>query len=112
MRDDPRPQAAARGDAAKKADDTPMPSDVVAVIDRPRLAVQRLSTTLRVPVGNTILIGGMTMSDEHTAKDQTLYLFVKLIVQELRDGASGDSSTAKSPAAEEKPGSPDSVKEH
>jgi hypothetical protein len=94
LRDDPRPQAPARGEAAKGADDSPTPGDVVAVIDRPRLAVQRISTTLRVPVSSTMLIGGMTMSDEHTAKDQTLYLFVKLIVQELRDGA-GDSPATK-----------------
>jgi hypothetical protein len=78
LRDDPRPQAAARAGAAKAADDSP--------IDR------------------TMLIGGMTMSDEQTAKDQTLYLFVKLIVQELRDGAGGDSPAQKAPAADEKPG--------
>lgn len=51
-----------------------------------------------------MLIGGMTMSDEHTAKNPTLYLFVKLIVQELRDGAGADSP-AMPPASEEKTGS-------
>jgi hypothetical protein len=61
------------------------PAEVVAVLDRPRLSVQRLSTTLRVPVGATMLIGGMTMSDDATAETPTLYLFVKLMVQELRD---------------------------
>jgi hypothetical protein len=97
MRDDPRPQAAVRADAAKAADDSPMPADVVGAIDRPRLAVQRLSTTLRVPIDRTMLIGGMTMSDKHTAKDSTLYLFVKLIVQELRDGESDVSSAVAKP---------------
>jgi hypothetical protein len=53
----------------------------------------------------------MTMSDEHTAKDSTLYLFVKLIVQELRDGEGGDLNAAKSRAPDEKPGSPGSAKE-
>jgi hypothetical protein len=80
-------------------------------IDRPRLAVQRLSTTLRVPIDRTMLIGGMTMSDEQTAKDSTLYLFVKLIVQELRDGQSEKSSAVANPAVrEDSADSPDSAK--
>jgi hypothetical protein len=99
MRDDARPPAAVRADAAKADEDSPMPADVVAAIDRPRLAVQRLSTTLRVPIDRTMLIGGMTMSDEQTAKDSTLYLFVKLIVQELRDGESEKSSAVANPGA-------------
>jgi hypothetical protein len=101
MRDDPRPQTAVRANAAKAADDPPMPADVVGAIDRPRLAVQRLSTTLRAPIDRTMLIGGMSMSDEHTAKDSTLYLFVKLIVQELRDAKSEDSSAVAKPATSE-----------
>ena len=49
-----------------------------------------------------MLIGGMTMSGEQTAKNQTLYLFVKLIVQELRDSTSESSSAvAKPPVHEE-----------
>jgi hypothetical protein len=111
LKNDSASPAAVRAGAAKAAHDSPMPGDVVAAIDRPRLAVQRLSTTLRVPIGSTMLIGGMTMSDEHTAKDQTLYLFVKLIVQELRDGDGGDSNAAKSRAPDEKPGSPGSAKD-
>jgi type II secretory pathway component GspD/PulD (secretin) len=67
------------------------PAEVVAALDRPRLNVQRLSTTLRVPVGATMLIGGMTMSDNATAETPTLYLFVKLMVQELRDETTSES---------------------
>ena len=97
----PGAPAAARANA-KATDDSPTPSEVVAAIDRPRLVVQRLSTTLRVPVDSTMLIGGMTMSGEQTAKNQTLYLFVKLIVQELRDSTSESSSAvAKPPVHEE-----------
>lgn len=84
----------ARADAAKGGDG---PADVVAALDRPRLNVQRLSTTLRIPVGSTMLIGGMTMNDAATANDPTLYLFVKLIVQELRDGKQGEAAADTTP---------------
>jgi type II secretory pathway component GspD/PulD (secretin) len=88
------PPAAALADAAKGGD---APAEVVAALDRPRLNVQRLSTTLRVPVRSTMLIGGMTMNDTATANDPTLYLFVKLIVQELRDGKQGEAAADKQP---------------
>lgn len=52
-------------------------------IDRPRMLTQRLSTTLRVPVGRPTLVGGMSF--EGQAAPSTLYLFVRVSVQELRD---------------------------
>jgi len=52
-------------------------------LDRPRMLTQRLSTTLRVPVGRPTLVGGMSF--EGQAAPSTLYLFVRVSVQELRD---------------------------
>jgi hypothetical protein len=67
---------------------TPVPRsarDVTNALDRPHLAVHRLSTTLRVPVNRQMLIGGMTFDDEADAGAASLYLFVEVNVQELRD---------------------------
>ncbi len=69
------------------------PAQIVEVIDRSRLAVQRFSTTLRVPVGEPMLVGGMTFSSRPQPGEANLYLFVKAAVQEL--GAE--------PAAQQKP---------
>jgi hypothetical protein len=87
-------------EAVGESDRGVSPESVVAALDRPRLTVQRLSTTLRVPVDSTMLIGGMTMSKDPVANDPTLYLFVKLIVQELRDGTDSPAG-AKPPATDE-----------
>lgn len=67
-----------------KAGDGASPRDVVSVIDRPKLAIQRLSTTLRVPVNRTMLVGGMSFGGTKNNSGQ-LYLFVKVAVQELRN---------------------------
>jgi hypothetical protein len=64
---------------------TNTPAGVVAAIDRPRLMTHRLSTTLRVPVGQPTLIGGITFESEPKPGEPSLYLFVKIAVQELRD---------------------------
>jgi len=58
---------------------------VIASIDRPRLLTHRLSTTLRVPVDQLILVGGMTVESDQKLDEPHLYLFVKASVQELRD---------------------------
>jgi hypothetical protein len=67
-----RPLAA--GDAAQ----------VVGALDRPVLHSQQLSTTLRIPVGNPALVGGMTFLSGG-ANEPNLYLFLTAHVQELRD---------------------------
>jgi len=63
----------------------PTPLDVVAAINRPRLMLHQLSTTLRVPVNRVILVGGMTVGSDPELAGVNLYLFVKVAVQELRD---------------------------
>jgi hypothetical protein len=82
--------------------------DVAAVIDRPQVANQHLETTLRVPVERRMLVGGMTFEAQPKAGDPALYLFVKPIVQELRDDqtakpdgkpAAGKDSAPVAPAA-------------
>jgi hypothetical protein len=60
------------------------PAQIVDVIDRSRLKVQRFSTTLRIPVGEPMLVGGMTFSSQPKPGEASLYLFVKTAVQELR----------------------------
>ena len=62
-----------------------LPQEVVDSLDRPQLNVQRLSTTLRVPVGQPYLVGGMTFSGSGQEVASDLYLFVEVAVQELRD---------------------------
>lgn len=58
---------------------------IVTAIDRPQITTQRLSTTLRAPVGQTMLVGGMTFEGKPQANDPNLYLFVTIAIQELRD---------------------------
>lgn len=55
------------------------------LIDRPVLMNHRLSTTLRVPVRKTVLVGGMTFESKVGAGQLNLYLFVETSVQELKD---------------------------
>lgn len=71
------------------------PLQVVAALDRPRLVVHRLSTTLRVPVDRVALVGGMTL-DEGNGPSGTLYLFVKTSIQELyEDNQPADPADAE-----------------
>jgi hypothetical protein len=58
---------------------------LVSAIDRPEVLTHRLSTTLRVPVGHPMLIGGMTFDGKPQAGEPNLYLFVTVAIQELRD---------------------------
>ncbi|HUY91802.1 MAG TPA: hypothetical protein VMV10_23875 [Pirellulales bacterium] len=63
------------------------PEEIVAAIDRPVVATQRLSTTMRVPVDRVTLVGGMTFDIEHGVGDGALYLFVKTAVREVHEEA-------------------------
>lgn len=60
--------------------------DAVSVLDLPKLAVSQLSTTVRVPVDRTMLVGGMDFVGEQGASGKGLYLFVTASMQELVDG--------------------------
>jgi hypothetical protein len=68
------------------------PTHVVAALDRPVLQSQRLSTTLRIPVGRPMLIGGMTFSAGRA--EPNLYLFLTPHVQELRDEEPDEAEAA------------------
>jgi len=74
----PAPQGAAAGAASSIR-------DVVGAIDRPRLAIQHLETTVRIPADRRMLVGGMTFEGQPVAGSPNLYLFLKVTVQELRD---------------------------
>ena len=58
---------------------------VEASIDRPLLMNHRLSTTLRVPVDQPVLVGGMTFESDPAPGEPNLYLFVETSVRELKD---------------------------
>ncbi|HEX5104058.1 MAG TPA: hypothetical protein VFV87_09625 [Pirellulaceae bacterium] len=75
-----RPPAAG-GEKAAKAGAV---EQVIEALDRPPLASQRLSTTLRIPTGRPTLVGGMTFSGAGGG-EANLYLFLTARVQELRD---------------------------
>jgi hypothetical protein len=93
----------ARGSPAAAAPEGPLA--VVAAIDRPMLVSQQLETTLRVPADRRMLIGGMTYEIRPNAGEPNLYLFMKAVVQELRDDrapAKAEGKPAK--AAELMPG--------
>jgi hypothetical protein len=49
-------------------------------IDRVRLAANQLATTVRMPVGKPVLVGGLTMVDD--APQKPLYLVIELTVDE------------------------------
>ena len=71
--------------AGRAAWRTPPLRDLVTAIDRPRLAVQHLETTLRIPVDHRMLVGGMTFQRQPDLGSANLYLFLRVAVQELRD---------------------------
>jgi len=74
---------------------TPSPAEVVAVLDRPRLTVQRFSTTLRLPVEKPMLVGGMTFESAPVPGEPNLYLFLNVSVQELRDDVEASKPAVK-----------------
>ncbi|WP_166830682.1 hypothetical protein [Thalassoroseus pseudoceratinae] len=61
------------------------PAQLKAVVDRPRVDLQKIATTVRVPVDTPMLIGGMTFADRPQTGEKNLYLFVQAHVQELRN---------------------------
>jgi hypothetical protein len=112
-RDKPAPRA---GKAAAEGQ-AEVVSQLVAAVDRPQLNSYRLATTLRVPINETVLIGGMSASGEPEPGEPGLYLFVHLAVQELRDeepaappvvpaevGQKSEGGGQKSDGAEGEPG--------
>jgi len=101
-RDQPSQQAAAPGDAER----APV-RGIVDVLVRPELMVHRLSTTLRVPVDRTMLVGGMTYQSVPKPGEPNLYLFVRTSVQELRDDT---PTTGLNPVAEPKAEAPKAKK--
>jgi hypothetical protein len=74
---------------------------VISAIDRPRLMTHRLSTTLRLPVDQTMLVGGMTFDAVPKPGGQHLYLFAKVSVQELRDDVPSRGSDVEKDAVPE-----------
>ncbi|MEX2173221.1 MAG: hypothetical protein WD872_02595 [Pirellulaceae bacterium] len=78
-----------------------LPADSVQLVDsldRPELDSQRLSTTVRMPVGRPMLVGGMTFAAPG-ADNPNLYLFLTTHVQELRDDEPAE--TELQPAADD-----------
>lgn len=73
------------GDDKQKADAMAAVLTAVAAIDRPHLQNARLSTSLRMPIGQVMLVGAMSFDDQTIAHGNNLCLFVKLSTQELRD---------------------------
>jgi hypothetical protein len=61
--------------------------DLAAAVDRPQIENCHLATTLRIPEGRRMLVGGMTFESIPQPGQPNLYLFVKVQVQELRDDA-------------------------
>lgn len=84
-------------------DSQPRPAELIASLDRPEVQTQRLSTTLRVPVDRTMLVGGMTFSTRPKPGEPSLYLFVRLSVQELRDDIEPDELQVPNTAAADAP---------
>jgi hypothetical protein len=91
--DRPAARPAAKGAADGHGD---VINQLVAAVDRPRLNTYRLGTTLRAPIDETVLIGGMSAAGEPQPDEPGLYLFIHLAVQELRD------EERAAPAVEEK----------
>ena len=52
---------------------------IAAAVDRPQIHHYRLETTLRVPAGRRVLVGGLTYG-KPSADESNLYLFVKATV--------------------------------
>ncbi|MBN2580829.1 MAG: hypothetical protein JXB10_17720 [Pirellulales bacterium] len=74
-------------DKAARSETTSVVQDLAAAVDRPRITNYHLATTLRIPSGRRMLVGGMTFEGVSATDQPNLYLFVKVQVQELRDEA-------------------------
>lgn len=73
------------------------PQAVVAALDRPQLVCHLLETTVRIPVGRRMLVGGMTYEIQPDPGDPNLHLFVKVALQELRDDQPADKAGVPAP---------------
>jgi hypothetical protein len=95
------PQHAAAG---KEGSAALKPIDVANAIDRPRLAMQEFSTTVRLPVDRPMLVAGTTYRprENYEEAEPDLYLFVTVSVQELRD-----EQRERTPATQAKPNDSD-----
>lgn len=89
------PKVAAPANAKSSADAGP--ADLIAAIDRPQVSVNRVDTTVRIPIDRLMLVGGMSFDDGDKAASN-LYLFVKVAVQELRS----DKQELRNDAAQKK----------
>jgi hypothetical protein len=77
---DAKPQTPTAGVAAgANSPSANMVQAVAAAVDRPVIHHYRLESTLRVPVGRRVLVGGLTYGDP-SADETNLYLFVKATV--------------------------------
>ena len=101
-----QPAAARPAVENAEAGGLPGPAEIIAAIDRPKLSIQQLATTLRVPSDEVMLVGGMTSDTPPDAERPNLFLFVKVTVQELRDDREsremqprGEKAPADKPAA-------------
>lgn len=92
-----RPAARVAGDSEGE-----LVGQLVAAVDRPRINSYRLGTTLRVPIEETVLIGGMSTTADPQPGEPGLYLFIHLGVQELRDAEPVPEAVAP-PMEEKKP---------
>ena len=80
-----------------------------ATVDRPNIAAQQVASTLRVPLGQPVLVGGLTLDPtEKTAGQQPqgerkqLYLFVETGVVQPPRAARTESAPARGRAARRK----------
>lgn len=71
------------------------PQAVAAAVDCPELTCHQLQTSIRLPAGRRMLVGGMTCPLEPAFGAPNLYLFVKVTVQELRDDVVGRKMESK-----------------
>lgn len=79
----------------KERDETPVP------IDRVNIVAQQLATSLRVPLGVPVLVGGMTFpdADDRGDADEQLYLILEVTVDQAESPSSAPSHEgAKKPA--------------
>lgn len=83
-KDEKAEDAQAADQPAAKEQTAPGPQAILAALPLQGIDISRLSTTLRVPVAEPYLVGGMSQASHRVGKDR-LYLFVELHVQELRD---------------------------
>ena len=73
-----QPEARPAGDLPAKADyRAGVVRELASVVERPIVLNHRLDTTLRVPLGRRVLVGGITRSLEPNQGEPNLYVFVE-----------------------------------